>query len=146
MAYELKEDQKGISNVIVVMIAIGMALAGGFVVYGAFRNYLSSSTSTVSLQVTYLKALQVTGGEDYASATVKNTGTMLMEDVTVTIITPEGKPNVEIPIGDLDPGETGSGKATGMDLAAGTTYPVEVTASSPEREGAVTLVLEVRVS
>lgn len=143
---ELSEDQRGLSNAVVALLVISVSLAGGFVAYKAFYGYMRSSTANVSLRVTYLKALQVTGGSDYVSVNVKNTGMTRVEDVTVTVVNSDG-PNIVMEVGDLEPGETGSGRSSGAaELAAGKTYPVEITANTPHQKGALKLALKVRVS
>lgn len=66
--------------------------------------------------------------------------------MVVTVINSDGS-DIEMKVGDLEPGETGSGRSSGAaDLAAGRTYPVEVTTDAPDRKGTTTLTPEVRVS
>lgn len=119
----------------------------GFVAYKAFCGYMVRTTTKVSLRVQHVTAMSVAGGQNYASATVKNTGTTHVENVTVTIINSDGN-DVTLEIGTFGPGETGSDKAS-HNLAAGVTCPVQVPASlpgnSPEKQQ-VFLTLEVRVS
>lgn len=59
---------------VVASLVVGIVLAGGLVAYKPLRGYMTSSAANVSLRVTCLKALQVTEGDDYISANVKNTG------------------------------------------------------------------------
>lgn len=143
----LKGREEGLSSILVAIILIGVALAGGFVAYKAFRGYMQTTTANVSIRVEDVTAMSVPGGQNYASATVKNTGTTRVENVVVTIINSGGS-DVILEIGTLDPGETGSDKAT-HDLAAGVSYPVQVSATvpgnSPEKQQVV-LTLKVRVS
>lgn len=138
-------DRCGISNAIVTLILVGMAIVGGLIAYISLRGYMDTATTNVSIQVQYLNAITVAGGRNYASASVKNAGSVRLENVIVTIINSDG-PDVRLRIGTLDPGQTGSAKAL-HDLAAGVTYPVQVTADTPNGGGdGVTVSMKVRVS
>lgn len=138
--------QRGISNLAVALILVAVAVVGGGFIFTAFYEQMQTTTRNVSLRVQSLNAVSTTTG-CAVSTTVKNNGTVVLENVEVRIITlDQAGGDVTLHVGRLTPGQTGSDHETGdLELSAGETYPVLVTAGGPTKKNAISKTMSVRV-
>lgn len=144
MSTKLFESERAISNLIATLILIAVAVVGGAFAYTAFRNQATSTTTSASLQVQSLDAVEA-GGTVQLSTTVKNVGTQRLSNITVNI-EPGNDNNKMTEISNLDPGQTGSDSMeNNASLTPGTEYAVRITADTPATTDALTKTMTVRV-
>lgn len=130
-------DQQGISNLIAALILIAVVIIGGSFVFSSFYSQMQTITKNPSLQRKSLDLVSTSSG-DLASVTIKNDGTVALENVRVKIVNPRGD-NVELSIDRLAPGQTGSDFEQGdWGIMPGNTYPVLIRAKGPRGENIIT--------
>lgn len=82
----LKEDRRAVSNQVATLVLIAAAVVGGAFLYMAFRGRGQSATRNADLRPVELTGIEA-GGNLYLSATLKNTGTTVLENVKVEVPT-----------------------------------------------------------
>lgn len=136
--------QRGISNLVVALILVAIAVVGGSFVFASFYTQMQHMTRNASLHVQSLDVVSTTSG-DLVSATAKNDGTVGLDNVRVKVINRKGD-NVTLLVGHLSPGETGSDHESGdWGFEPGETYPVLITAEGPGGYKAISRAMSVRV-
>ena len=123
-AKKLLKEARGISPLIATLILIAATIAGGAVVYGVMRSQMSSLGSNTNLEITYADIV-VAGNTKLAVVTVKNVGTVNLENVTATVTT-DNTESVSILLGNLAAGQTQSGENNVGQWTPGNTYIVKV--------------------
>lgn len=139
---KLGTDEAGISNLVVTLILIAVAVVGGAMAFVAMRNQATTATTNASLEVQSLDAVRVDGNA-YVSITVKNTGTLRLIEIEATV--DPDVAGVSLSVDDLDPGDTGSADNSSPALNAGETYVVQITADTPTQDNVISRVMSVRV-
>ena len=118
-------EARGISPLVATLILILVAVVGGGIVYNVMRSQASSYGSSADLQ---LQSIDVVSAGDvcYASATVKNVGTVALEGVEVKISSDSDDQTIYI--GPLAPGESKGGEVSPASVVwtAGKTYIVTI--------------------
>lgn len=137
--------QRGLSNLVVTLILIAAAVVGGGFLFTSLHEQMGTTTRNVSLRVRSLNAVSTTTGAA-VSTTVKNNGTVVLENVEVKVLLSPPENDIILQVGHLAPGQTGSDHESGdRSLLAGKTYPVLVTAGSPRSENAIARTMSVLV-
>lgn len=125
------------------MVLILASVAGGMMIFQVFRTQVEVITRTASLREQSID-LTVASTGCAAAVTVKNNGTVPLENVTVRIMDPEGD-NVDLVVGDLDPAETGGAHVVGdWSFKIGESYPALMTALGQEGDVLISKTTKVR--
>jgi hypothetical protein len=117
-------DENGISPL--VILPIMLAVFAGCVVYVAFARVSAPSADFQVLSIDIISA----GNAGLATATVQNTGMVVLENVRITIRDDSGAGTV-LSIGDLAPGQTKGAENWEGRWTPGSTYIAKITAVVP---------------
>lgn len=124
-------DRRAISPLIATLILILIAVVGGGMVYAVFSSQAGSLSRTTDIQV---QSVNIAKASETVviSVTVKNTGTIAVDNVEVKVYGTGVSPDVLL-IDSLDPGETGGDTLATPDVAAanyevGKSYVMEFSA------------------
>lgn len=123
----LRSDACGISPIVATVMLILATLVVGGLAYIAARNQTTAMTSSVNIQTQSLD-LTKAGGTAVATITVKNTGTVDVKNIDVTI---SAEDDIGLSISNLESGQSKGADNTAFDsgwVTVGETYPVTISA------------------
>lgn len=124
-----KPNQAGLSNLIATLILIAAAIVGGAFAFAAMRDQSQTIAASTDAQVQGLSVAKAQNNV-IASATVKNTGSKPLENITITIYDEDSSADnimSETNI-DLEPGQTASANVGNLNgtYQAGEVYNVHI--------------------
>jgi len=127
--FKLLRERRGISELVMVLIMISLALVGGGLAYAILGGTVSSVSSNVSLELQSAE-INASATPKVVTAVVKNNGSVAITSATIVFYR-SGNENVTLTISDISAGLTKSASST-TDLAfeAGKTYTVVLEADA----------------
>ena len=129
MGEKPKGAARGISPLVATLVLVIITLVGGWMIFSIFRTQVTSRATTAELQVQSIDLVSV-DGESIAATTVKNVGTVALENVRVTIRDDDNN-DVVLFVGDLAPGQTGGADNSECRWTPGKPYIARIAADVP---------------
>jgi urease beta subunit len=127
--FKLLRERRGISELVMVLIMISLALVGGGLAYAILGGTVSSVSSNVSLELQSAE-INASATPKVVAAVVKNNGTIAITSATIVFYKSETE-NVTLTISDISAGSTKSASSTTtLAFEPGKTYTVVLEANA----------------
>jgi len=132
---KIRNEQRGLSPLISTLLLVAAAVIGGGVVYAIFAGQTGTITSRVDVQV-QSSDIVVTESVTLITASVKNIGTVGLDNCVITVYSENTARTYTMSIGRVEVGETRSGENTSAafaDFRAGKTYAAYLVARAGDQ-------------
>jgi len=127
--FKLLRERRGISELVMVLIMISLALVGGGLAYAILGGTVSSVSSNVSLELQSAE-INASATPKVVTAVVKNNGSVAITSATVKFYA-DSENSVSLTISNIAAGQTMSAdNITTLAFEAGKTYTVVLEANA----------------
>jgi len=127
--FKLLREKRGISELVMVLIMISLALVGGGLAYAILGGTVSSVSSNVSLELQSAE-INASATPKVVAAVVKNNGSVAITSATVKFYA-DSENNVTLTISNIVTGQTKSAsQTTTLAFESGKTYTVVLEADA----------------
>jgi hypothetical protein len=127
--FKLLRERRGISELVMVLIMISLALVGGGLAYAILGGTVSSVSSNISLELQSAE-INASATPKVVTAVIKNNGTIAITSATVKFYA-DSENNVSLTINNITAGQTKSAsQTTTLAFEAGKTYTVVLEADA----------------